>query len=62
MIKDDFNGELVAPKPKPTLFQEFLHAHYNIRDWATHNTLHEDLFNHIWIYAANNPVTNFVRF
>jgi hypothetical protein len=54
----DFQGELVAPNPAPSSFQEFLHTHHEIRDRATHLTLHEDLVNHIWIHAGNNPVTN----
>jgi hypothetical protein len=28
------------------------------RDRATHHALHEDLVNHIWIHAENNPITN----
>jgi hypothetical protein len=51
-------GELVAANPILSSFQEFLHTHYEIRDWATHLALHEDLVNHIWIHAGNNPVTN----
>jgi hypothetical protein len=54
----DFQGELVAPNPVPSSFQEFLHTHHEIRDRATHLALHEDLVNHIWIHAGNNPVTN----
>jgi hypothetical protein len=26
----DFQGELVAPNPGPTSFQDFLHAHHEI--------------------------------
>jgi hypothetical protein len=52
----DFQGELVAPNPGPVSFQDFLHAHHEIRDWATHHVLYEDLVNHIWIHAGNNPV------
>jgi hypothetical protein len=54
----DFQGELVAANPRPVSFQNFLHAHHEIRDRATHHILHEDLVNHIWIHAKNNPVTN----
>jgi hypothetical protein len=48
----DFHGELVAPNPGPTSFQDFLHAHHEIRDRTTHHALHEDLVNHIWIHAV----------
>jgi hypothetical protein len=55
---EDFQGELVAPNPIPSSFQEFLHTHNEIRDRATHLALHEDLVNHIWFHSGNNPVTN----
>jgi hypothetical protein len=54
----DFQGELVAPNPVPSSFQEFIHTHHEIRDRATHLALQEDLVNHILIHAGNNPVTN----
>jgi hypothetical protein len=54
----DFQGELVAPNPVSSSFQEFLHTNHDIRDRATHLALHEDLVNHIWIHAGSNPVTN----
>jgi hypothetical protein len=54
----DFQGELVATNPVPASFQNFFHTHHEIRDRATHITLHEDLVNHIWIHAGNNPVIN----
>jgi hypothetical protein len=54
----DFQGELVTPNLGPVSFQDFLHAHHNIRNRATHHALHENLVNHVWIRAGNNPVTN----
>jgi hypothetical protein len=54
----NFQGELVAPNPGPVSFQDFLHAHHETRDRATHHVLHEDLVNHIWIYVGNNRVDN----
>jgi hypothetical protein len=54
----DFQGELIAPNPRLTSFQEFLHAHHEIRDRATHIDLHKNLMNHIWIQAGDNPVAN----
>jgi hypothetical protein len=54
----DFEGDLVAPNPGPTSFQDFHHAYHDIRDRATHHALLEELVNHIWIHVENNPVTN----
>jgi hypothetical protein len=53
-----FQGELVAPNPVPSSFQKKNHTHHEIRGRATHLALHENLVNHIWIHAGNNPVTN----
>jgi hypothetical protein len=36
----EFQGELVAPNPGLASFQEFLHAHREIRDRTTHKALH----------------------
>jgi hypothetical protein len=49
---------LVAPNLRPASFEEFLHAHHEIQDQATHHVFDEDLVNHIWIYVENNPETN----
>jgi hypothetical protein len=49
---------LVAPNHGPASFHDFLHAHNEIWDRATHLAVHEDLVNHIWIHAGNNPITN----
>jgi hypothetical protein len=40
------------------LFSGFFYTHHEIRDRATHLALYEDLMNHIWIHAENNPITN----
>jgi hypothetical protein len=54
----DFQGKLVAPNPGPASFQDFLHAHHEIRVRTTHHGLHKNSMNHIWIHAINNPVAN----
>jgi hypothetical protein len=49
---------LVAAKPWTDMFQEFIHAHHEIWDRATHKQLQEDLVNHMWIHAGGNPAVN----
>jgi hypothetical protein len=50
----DFQGELVAPNPRPASFQNFLHVHHKIQDRATDHLLNKDLVNHIWILPRLN--------
>jgi hypothetical protein len=32
-----FHGDLIEPFVRVVTFQEFLHAHHEIRDWTIHN-------------------------
>jgi hypothetical protein len=47
-----FQGELVEPQPGPSLWDEFIAVHHEIRDRHTHNQLHADLIEHQWALAG----------
>ena len=49
----DYQGEKIEPEHGPTSFAEFAKFHHEMRDWATHIQLQNDLVKHMWTHLGN---------